>query len=61
MRIIFAQWPEVLYQSLVLTDLNARDRLVSYHFSRKLPDPFMEKYVKKGSGPDRVKQPKESD
>lgn len=48
MRLIFATWPEVEYQAVVLTYEKAEDRLISYAFARELPEQFMEEYIKRG-------------
>lgn len=53
MRFIFATWPSVDYQAVVLTHEGAKDRLISYAFTKELPDGFMQEYVNKGFGPEK--------
>ena len=48
MRFVFAQWPEVQYQGIVLTHEGANDRLLSYAFTRELNDSFLSEFVSKG-------------
>jgi len=47
-RFIFATWPEVEYQAVVLTHERVEDRLLSYAFTRKLKKGELKEYVEKG-------------
>lgn len=48
MRFIFATWPDVEYQAVVLTHEGVQDRLLSYAFTIKLKKGELDEYVKKG-------------
>ena len=56
MRFVFATWPEVDYQGVVLGHEKARDRLLSFAFTQVLPKGFLDHYVTEGYAPDKPKE-----
>lgn len=58
MNVIFATWPEVVYQAEVLTQTGAVNRLVSYYFSRTMTRPSFRSYAETGVGIPNPKKPK---
>jgi len=57
-RFIFAAWPSVSYQGVVLTHEGAEDRLLSYAFTRELEEGYLQEYVTEGYGPERPRKEK---
>lgn len=47
-RLIFATWPAVVYQGVVLTHEKAEDRLLSFVFTKELQDGELRTYVEQG-------------
>jgi hypothetical protein len=45
---LFATWPEVTYQGLVLTRMGARNRLISYFYLRDAPKDTLKRYAREG-------------
>jgi hypothetical protein len=48
MKFHFATWPEVTYQGVALTAMDADTRLISYYYLRNAPQDTLERYVRDG-------------
>lgn len=53
MRIFFATWPEVTYQGVALTKMQAANRLISYWFLKDAPQDTLRRYLQEGFVTDR--------